>query len=69
MGDNVQEQHDQNSTQSGPTFTEAPDPLAGVKKGAADVMARMEGKTVSMKVYVGTILGIILLMLVARCGG
>ena len=63
------DQQDQGSNQSGPTFTEAPDPLAGVKKGAADVMASMEGKTVSMKVYVGTIVGIIVLMLLARCGG
>lgn len=58
------------STQSGPKFTEAPgDPLAGVKKGASDVMASMEGKTVSMKTYVGTIIGVIVLMLLARCGG
>ncbi len=58
------------STTSGPKFTEAPgDPLAGVKKGASDVMASMEGKTVSMKVYVGTIIGVIVLMLLARCGG
>lgn len=58
------------SAQSGPKFTEAPgDPLAGVKKGASDVMATMEGKTVSMKVYVGTIIGIIILMMLARCGG
>ena len=58
------------STQSGPNFTEAPgDPLAGVKKGASDVMASMEGKTVSMKVYVGSIIGVIVLMLLARCGG
>lgn len=55
---------------SGPKFTEAPgDPLAGVKKGASAVMASMEGKTVSMKVYVGTIIGVIVLMLLARCGG
>ncbi len=55
---------------SGPKFTEAPgDPLAGVKKGAADVMASMEGKTVSMKTYVGTIIAVIVLMLLARCGG
>jgi hypothetical protein len=33
------------------------------------MMASMEGKTVSMKVYVGTIIGIIVLMLLARCGG
>ena len=58
------------STTGGPKFTEAPgDPLAGVKKGASDVMASMEGKTVSMKVYVGSIIGVIVLMLLARCGG
>ena len=58
------------STKSGPEFTKAPgDPLAGVKKGASDVMASMEGKTVSMKVYVGSIIGVIVLMLLARCGG
>ena len=67
--DTEPEQEQQRSTQSGPTFTEAPaDPLAGVKKSTADVMASMEGKTVSMKVYVGTIIGIIVLMLLARCG-
>lgn len=59
----------QSSSQSGPTFTESPDPLAGVKKGAADVMDSMEGKTVSMKTYVGTIIAVIVLMLLARCGG
>ena len=58
------------ATQGGPKFTEAPgDPLAGVKKGASDLMASMEGKTVSMKLYVGTIIGVVLLMLLARCGG
>ena len=62
------EKDEQESGQSGPTFTEAPDPLVGVKKGAADVMASMEGKTVSMKIYVGTIVAIIVLMLLARCG-
>ena len=67
--DSVAEQHEQDSTQSGPTFTKGPDPLADVKKGAANAMASMEGKTVSMKVYVGTIVGIIALMLLARCGG
>ena len=54
---------------SGPTFTKGPDPLAGVKKGASDAMASMEGKTVSMKTYVGSIIGVIVLMLLARCGG
>ena len=67
--DPVPEQHEQDSTQSGPTFTKGPDPLAGVKKGAADVIASMEGKTVSMKVYVGTIVGIVMIMLLARCSG
>ncbi len=62
------EQHEQDSTQSGPTITKGPDPLAGVKKGAADAMASMEGKTVSMKVYVGTIVAVVVLMLLARCG-
>jgi biotin carboxyl carrier protein len=59
----------QDSAQDGPKFTKAPDPLAGVKKGAEDVMASMEGKTVSMKVYVGSIIGVVVLMLLARCGG
>ena len=63
------EQHEQDSTQSGPTFTKGPDPIASVKKRAANAMASMEGKTVSMKVYVGTIVGIIVIMLLARCGG
>ncbi len=59
----------QDSTPSGPKFTKGPDPLAGVKKGASDAMASMEGKTVSMKLYVGTIIGVVVLMLLARCGG
>ena len=63
------EQHQQDSPQRGPKFTQGPDPLAGVKKGAADVMASMEGKSVSMKVYVGSIIGVVVLMLLARCGG
>ena len=65
--DPASEQQEQASTKSGPTFTEGPDPLAGVKRNAADVMQSMEGKTVSMKTYVGTIIGIIVLMLLARC--
>ena len=69
VGERVPEQHEQDSAQSGPTFTKGPDPLAGVRKGAADVMASMEGKTVSMKVYVGTIVAVVVLMLLARCGG
>jgi len=59
----------QSSSQDGPAFTEAPDPLAGVKKSASSVMDSMEGKTVSMKTYVGTIIAVIVLMLLARCGG
>ncbi|MDJ0758741.1 MAG: hypothetical protein QNJ19_05040 [Woeseiaceae bacterium] len=59
----------ESNNQSGPTFTQSPDPLAGVKKSANDVLDSMEGKTVSMKVYVGSIIGVILLMMLARCGG
>lgn len=55
--------------QSGPTFTESPGPLDGVKKGASDIWESMEGKTVSMRTYVGSIIGVIILMLLARCGG
>ena len=69
VDDSAAEQHAQDSAQSGPKFTQGPDPLAGVKKGAADAMASMEGKTVSMKVYIGTIVGVVVLMLLARCGG
>ena len=54
---------------SEPAFTESPDPLSGVKKGASDVLQSMEGKTVSMKTYVGSIIGVIVLMMLARCGG
>lgn len=61
-------QPDQGSPQSGPQFTESPDPLAGVKKSAGDVLDSMEGKTVSMKTYVGTIIAVVVLMLLARCG-
>jgi hypothetical protein len=69
MNDPAPEQNTQDSTPSGPKFTKGPDPLAGVKKGASDAMASMEGKTVSMKLYVGTIIGVVVLMLLARCGG
>lgn len=55
--------------QSGPKFNETSDPLAGVKKGASDAMASMEGKNVSMKTYVGTIIAVVVLMMLARCGG
>ena len=70
VDDPAPEKDASDSAEGGPKFTEAPgDPLAGVKKGASDVMATMEGKTVSMKVYVGTIIGVVILMLLARCGG
>lgn len=69
VADPAPEQQEQASTQDGPKFTKGPDPLAGVRKNASDVMASMEGKTVSMKVYVGSIIGVIVLMLLARCGG
>lgn len=67
--DTVPEEPEQASSQSGPKFTQGPDPLTGVKKGASELLASMEGKTVSMKVYVGTIIGVVVLMLLARCGG
>ena len=67
--DETQEPSEPQPAQDGPTFTKAPDPLAGARKSAADVLDSMEGKTVSMKVYVGSIIGVILLMLLARCGG
>ena len=67
--DTLDESATEQSAPSGPTFTKQPDPLAGVKKGASDAMASMEGKTVSMKLYVGTIVAVVVLMLLARCGG
>ncbi len=55
--------------QDGPTFTEAPSPLEGVSKATRNVWDSMEGKTVSLRIYVGSIIGVILLMLLSRCGG
>ena len=55
--------------QSGPAFTASPDPLSGVKKATGDAWKSTEGKTVSMRVYIGSIVGVIVLMLLARCGG
>jgi hypothetical protein len=69
VDDPVPEKDASGSASSGPKFSEAPDPLRGVRKGVADAMASMEGKTVSMKLYVGTIIGVVILMLLARCGG
>lgn len=56
-------------SQSGPTFTESPDPLAGIKKASGDAWKSTEGKTVSMRVYVGSIIAVVVLMMLARCGG
>jgi len=67
--DSVPDKDASDSAPSGPKFTKGPDPLTGVKKGVSDAMASMEGKTVSMKLYVGTIIGVVILMLLARCGG
>ena len=68
--DPAPEQNAPDAASNGPTFTKGPDdPLASVKKGASDAMASMEGKTVSMKLYIGTIIGVVVLMLLARCGG
>jgi hypothetical protein len=58
----------QESTRNGPTFTESPDPMAGIRKAAGDAWKSTEGKSVSMRVYIGTIAGIVILMLLARCG-
>ena len=55
---------------SGPKFEEpAPDPLAGVRRFTNSVWTGMDGKTVSMRTYVGSIIGVIVLMMLARCGG
>ncbi len=60
---------EQKSTQSGPAFTESPDPLSGVRKATGDAWKSTEGKTVSMRVYIASIVGVIILMMLARCGG
>jgi hypothetical protein len=54
---------------SGPTFNEAPRPLDGITESAGNVWNSMEGKTVSMRTYIGTIIGVVVLMMLARCGG
>ena len=65
--DNPDEQ--QKTAGSGPTFTKSPDPLSGVRKVTGDAWKSTEGKTVSMRVYIGSIVAVIVLMLLARCGG
>lgn len=59
----------QKPTQSGPAFSESPDPMAGVRKATGDAWKSTEGKTVSMRVYIGSIIGVVVLMMLARCGG
>lgn len=59
----------QKTSQGGPVFTESPDPLSGVRKAADDAWKSTEGKTVSMRVYLGSIAAVIILMMLARCGG
>ncbi len=54
---------------SGPGFESSPDPLAGVKKAGNEAWQATEGKTVSMRLYIGSIAAVIILMLLARCGG
>jgi hypothetical protein len=56
-------------TQSGPTFTESPDPLSGIRKATGEAWKRTEGKTVSIRFYIGSILAVIIVMMLARCGG
>ncbi len=62
-------------TTTGVQWEQKPDPMESVKKGADsvkkganNVLDSMEGKTVSMKTYVGSIIGVIILMMLARCG-
>jgi hypothetical protein len=62
-------QEEPKPTQSGPNFTESPDPLSGVRKATGDAWKSTEGKTVSLRVYIGSIIGVIILMMLARCGG
>ena len=57
------------STRSGPTFTESPDPLSGIRKATGDAWKSTEGRTVSMRTYIGSIAAVVILMLLARCGG
>jgi len=59
----------QKPTQSGPAFTESPDPLSGVRKATGEAWKNTEGKTVSMRVYIGSIVAVIVVMMLARCGG
>jgi len=53
----------------GPTFNDSPEPLAGVTKWANDVWRSTAGKTVSLRIYIGSVIGVVVLMMLARCGG
>ena len=61
--------NERNKTQSGPTFSGSPDPLAGVRKATGEAWKSTEGRTVSMRVYIGSIIAVIVVMMLARCGG
>jgi len=67
VGDTPEEER--KPTPSGPTFTDSPDPLSGVRKATGEAWKSTEGKTVSLRVYIGSIVGVIILMMLARCGG
>ena len=54
---------------TGPVFTKSPDPLSGVRKASGEAWKNTEGKTVSLRVYIGSIVAVVVLMLLARCGG
>ena len=57
------------TTQGGPVFTESPDPMSGIRKTVGETWKSTEGKTVSMRVYIGSIIAVVVLILLARCGG
>ena len=59
----------ESSPGNGPNFEPSPDPLAGVKKAGGDAWKATEGKPVSMRTYIGSIIAVIVLMMLARCGG
>lgn len=61
-------EEEQKPRQSGPVFTQAPDPLSGVRKASGEAWKSTEGKTVSLRVYIGSIIGVIILMSLVRCG-
>lgn len=65
---NESPEKEQKPTQSGPAFAESPDPLSGVRKITGEAWKNMEGKNVSLRVYIGSIVGVIILMMLARCG-